>query len=222
MHKIQQQILALSKDNNLAQLSLREVASAIGMPEESPQKIKHHIEQLERKGFINIDRANGIMTRTDMQPSVADSVLESTSSVFSIPVLGSANCGPARLYAEENYEGFLKVSSKLIGRAKPSGLYAIKAEGNSMNLADVNGKKIEDGDFIIIGSKLRIAHSNDIVLAIVDNKATVKRFINDKVNEQVVLMADSTYNYDPIYLHASDDFSISGKVINVVKKPKIH
>ena len=41
--------LALSKEENLAQLSLREMASRIGMPEESPQKIKHHLMQLQKK-----------------------------------------------------------------------------------------------------------------------------------------------------------------------------
>jgi biotin operon repressor len=52
MHTIQQKLLTLSKNTNLAQTSLREMAALIGMPAESPQKIKHHLEQLEKKGFI--------------------------------------------------------------------------------------------------------------------------------------------------------------------------
>ena len=222
MHTIQQKLLALSRDKNLAKMSLRQMAAAIEMPEESPQKIKHHIEQLEKKGFITIDRTNGEMKRSSSLPSVAKGLLETTGQIFSIPIIGTANCGPATLYAEENFQGFLRVSNKLIGRKKPSGLYAVKADGNSMNRADVNGKKIEDGDYVIIDSTNKNVLSNDIVLAIIDNKATVKRFINDKTNEQVVLVADSSFNYDPIYLHDSDDFSISGKVIGIIKKPKIN
>jgi len=221
MHLIQQKLLALSKSENLAKMSLREMASAIGMRDESPQKIKHHIEQLQKKGFINIDRENGVMTRSSALPGIAEGLLETTGKVFSIPILGTANCGPATLYAEENFQGFLRVSSKLIGKSRPLGLYAVRAEGNSMNRADINGKKIEDGDFVIVDSNNKNARSNDIVLAIIENRATVKRFINDLANEQIVLIADSSFNYDPIYLHASDDFSISGKVVSIIKRPKI-
>jgi len=129
MHTIQQKLLELSKEKNLAQMSLREMADAIGMPDESPQKIKHHIEQLEKKGFITIDRVTGEMVRSLAEPTMAKSVLETTTPVFSIPILGTANCGPATLYAEQNFQGFLKVSSKLVGRARPTGLYAVKADG---------------------------------------------------------------------------------------------
>jgi len=221
MHIIQQKLLTLSKSENLAKMSLREMAAAIDMPEESPQKIKHHIEQLQKKGFITINREKGVMTKSSLLPSMSKGLLETTGQVFSIPILGTANCGPATLYAEENFQGFLRVSSKLIGRSRPSGLYAVRADGNSMNRADINGRKIEDGDFVIVDSNNKNAHSNDIVIAIIDNKATVKRFINDSANEQVVLIADSSFNYDPIYLHSSDDFIISGKVVSIIKKPKI-
>ncbi len=202
-------------------MSLRQMADAIGLSDESPQKIKHHLEQLEKKGFISIDRSSGEMARSSSEPTIAKDVLETTTPVFSIPILGTANCGPATLYAEENFQGFLRVSSKLVGRAKPAGLYAVKTDGSSMNRAEVGRKKIEDGDFIIIDSRDKNVHSNDIVLAIVDGKATVKRFIDDSSNEQIVLIADSSYSYDPIYLHATDEFNISGKVISIIKKPKL-
>jgi SOS-response transcriptional repressor LexA len=162
------------------------------------------------------------MERSQSSPGWAKKVLETTSRIFSIPILGTANCGPATLFAEENFEGFLRVSGKLVGLSRPHGLYAVKADGASMNRADIKGKKIEDGDFVIIDSNHKNVFTNDIVLAIIDSKATIKRFINDKENEQVVLMADSSFDYDPIYLHASDDFNISGKVVAVIKKPNLN
>jgi SOS-response transcriptional repressor LexA len=219
MHKIQQKLLALSKKKNLAKMSLREMASDIEMPKESPQKIKHHLEQIVKKGFITIDRDNGEMNR--VEAGVNPGLLETTTPVFSIPIIGTANCGPANLYAEENFQGYLRVSNKLVGKSKPTGLYAIKADGQSMNRAEVSGKKIEDGDFVIIDSTKKNPVTNDIVLAIIENRATIKRFIRDKANDQIVLMADSSFNYDPIYLHESDQFSISGKAISIIKKPKI-
>src|SRR6185369_2855007 len=103
-----------------------------------------------------------------------------------------------------------------VGRPQPSGLYALKVDGSSMNRAQVDGKTIEDGDFVIVDSKDKNATTNDVVLALIDNKATIKRMIDDKVNGQIVLKADSSYDYEPIYLHPDDDFYISGKVVGVV------
>ena len=88
-----------------------------------------------------------------------------------------------------------------------------------MNRAEINGKSIEDGDYVIIDSEAKNAETGDVVLAIIDNKATIKKFIRDEKNEQIVLKADSSFDYEPIYLHPDDEFFINGKVIGVIKKP---
>jgi len=55
MHEIQQQLLSLAREKNLGQYTLREIGSFIG--ERSPQKVKHHLQQLEKKGsFQSIKR----------------------------------------------------------------------------------------------------------------------------------------------------------------------
>lgn len=220
MHLIQEKLLELSKKENLAKLSLRDMARGIGMPDESPQKIKHHILQLQKKGFLSIDRIKGVMGRTSGEPDWSNGLLKKTAKLFSIPIIGTANCGPATIFAEQNFQGFLRLSSKLLSRSKPLGLYAIKADGSSMNRAEINGKRIEDGDFVIIDSEDRNATTNDVVLAIIDDRATIKRFINDRENGQIVLRADSSYDYEPIYLHPDDEFFINGKVVGVIKKAK--
>jgi SOS-response transcriptional repressor LexA len=89
----------------------------------------------------------------------------------------------------------------------------------SMNRSAINGKRLEDGDFAIVDSAQRDARTGDVVLAIIDDKATIKRFIDDRAHGQIVLIADSSRDYAPIYLHPSDAFSISGKVVAVIKKP---
>lgn len=218
MHPIQEKLLHLSKERNLAQASLREMAAAIGLPEESPQKIKHHLQQLEKKGFFTIDRAKGLMEKASLLPGLASGLLTEASSLFSIPIVGMANCGPATVFAEQNFEGFLRVSGRLLGRSNPAGLYAIRTNGSSMNRAEIGGKKIEDGDYVVIDSNKRVPGNNDIVLAIIDNKATIKRFIDDRANGQVILKADSSHDYDPIYLHPDDDFLINGKAVAVIKR----
>lgn len=221
MHTIQEKLLKLSKTENLAKLSLRDMAKKIGMPKEPPQKIKHHLFQLEKKGFLSIDRINGLMERSASKPSWATGLLTKTAKLFSIPIIGTANCGPATIFAEQNFQGFLKTSSRLVGKSRPNGLFAIKADGLSMNRAEVrDGKTIEDGDFVIVDSTDRGAETGDIVLAIIDNRATIKRFIDDRENGQIVLKADSSFDYDPIYIHSDDDFNINGKIISVIKQPK--
>jgi repressor LexA len=220
MHPIQEKLLELSKRKNLAQLTLRAMASEIDMPGESPQKIKHHLLQLEKKGFLSIDRARGVMNRSATTPDWARGLMKKASSLFSIPIIGTANCGPAEIFAEPNFQGFLRVSSKLVGRTKPTGLYAVKADGTSMNRANIGGKSIEDGDFVIVDSRQKSVDTGDIVLAIIDDKATIKRFIDDRANGQVVLKADSSFDYVPIHLHSEDHFSVSGKVVGVIKNPK--
>ncbi len=222
MHEIQEKLLRISRKENLAKLSLREVARLIGMPEEPPQKIKHHLTQLQKKGFLSLDRAKGVMERSASEPSWSKGLLEKTAKLFSIPIIGTANCGPATIFAEQNFQGFLRVSSKLVGRTKPRGLYAIKADGLSMNRAKVGEKYIEDGDFVIVDSQQKNITTGDIILAIVDNKGTIKRFIDDRAaNDQIVLMADSSFDYEPIYIHAGDEFNVSGKVVGLIKRPKV-
>lgn len=217
MHPIQEKLLELSKKENLAKLSLRDMGKAIGMSLESPQKIKHHLLQLQKKGFLSIDRAKGVMEKAASTPGWAKGLFKKTSQLFSIPIIGKANCGPAEIFAEQNFQGFLKVSGKLIHKTKPNGLYAIKADGFSMNRAVIGDKNLEDGDYAIIDSEDTDAKTNDVVLAIIDNKASIKRFIDDRKNGQVVLKADSLFDYEPIYLHPDDEFFINGKVVGVIK-----
>lgn len=216
MHPIQEKLLCIAKENKLGDMTLREMGALIG--EKSPQKIKHHLNQLEIKGLIKIDKIKGIIEKT--QPGWAKGLLDKTIRILSIPIVGTANCGPARLFAETNFEGFLKVSSKLIGRSNANGIFAIKADGPSMNRADVNGKRIEDGDYLIIDSNDKDAHTGDIVLSIIDNMANIKRFVDDRENNQIILMSASTQNFAPIHIHPDDNYIINGKVIGVVKKPQ--
>lgn len=201
-------------------MTLREMAGAIGMPDESPQKIKHHLLQLQKKGFLKIDKVKGVMEKSEMRPTWAKGLLkDATTKVFSIPIVGVASCGPATIFSEQNFEGFLRVSSKLIRQSSPKDLFAIKADGSSMNRAEINGRKIEDGDYVIVKRDESTPDNDEVVLVIVNGKGTIKRFIDDRKNGQVVLKADSSYDYEPIHLHPSDEFFVNGKVVGIVKQP---
>ena len=217
MHQIQEALLKIASEKNLGQMTLREIGALVG--ESSPQKVKHHMTQLQKKGLLKIDKAKGVVKKTMQE---WENALEGGSRILSIPILGAVNAGPAQIFAETNIEGFLKVSSALLNPAPRDAqtFLALKVVGPSMNRATIAGKRIEDGDYVIVDIADRNVKDGDIVLSIIDGMANIKRFRFDKENGHVVLMSESTKDFPPIFIHESDNFMINGKVVQVIKKPR--
>ncbi|KKS70517.1 MAG: Transcriptional repressor (LexA family) [Candidatus Magasanikbacteria bacterium GW2011_GWE2_42_7] len=210
MHYIQEKLLKLIDHQSISGLTLREVGSLVN--ETLPQKIKHHLSQLERKGFIIIDKKNSIIKRISGDAKNSDVFI-------SVPIYGTANCGPRTIYASQNLEGYLKVSKKLL--TKRDKIFALRAEGNSLNRANINGKNIEDGDFVIVDSQAINPKNGDYIVSIIEEMANIKKYIWDAKNSQIILGSESTQNYNPIYVHEDDNIIINGKVIDVIKKPSM-
>lgn len=211
MHIIQKQLLDLiATRKDMGTLSLRKIAELVGA-KDKPQTAKHHLLQLEKDGLIQMNLDENILKLVKKGYNLA-----STSPMYSLPVVGSANCGPATIFAEENVEQYLKVSSKMLPRNK-SKLYALIADGPSMNKAEIRGKTIESGDFLLVDKDYGSPKTGDIVVAVIDGLATVKRLRIDKSHNRIVLEADSTEKYLPIFIHESDDFQLSGKVVGIIK-----
>jgi len=217
MHKIQEQLLKVAQEKNLGQYTLREIGSFIGEP--APQKVKHHLLQLQAKGLIKINKAKGMIKKTIQEWKG----MSRNGKLLSLPILGAVNAGPAQIFAETNIEGFLRISSSLLEppKTREKRLFALKVVGPSMNRATIKGKRIEDGDYVVVDADDKNVKSNDIVLSIIDGMANIKKFNLDKHNNQVVLTSESTKDFPPIYIHPNDDFMINGKVIQVIKKPKL-
>jgi SOS-response transcriptional repressor LexA len=213
MHELQKKLLKLSETEDLGKMSFRQIGKLIG--EESAQKIKHHLLQLEKKGFISMNKEMGFLKKTD-------SDIAKKTGLIALPILGCADCGVATQYAEERVSGYLKVSKKLLPRGK-NNLFAIEAVGFSMNMANINGKSLDDGDFAIVDGDCKVPVSGDYVLSVIDGVANIKKFINDKENNQIVLVSESTKDYQNIHIHPDEatDYLINGKVVDVIKKPKV-
>jgi SOS-response transcriptional repressor LexA len=217
LHPIQEAILRLSQERNIAKLKLREIGRLIGHP--SPQKIKYHIQQLEKRGLLKIDREHQLAQNT--MHGWIDGFLQKGKRLLRIPIVGAANCGPAEIMAEQNIVGYLRVSNALLHHRKTSdGLFAVRADGFSMNRAKINEKSIDDGDYLIVDSNDRSPDDGQVILSVIDGAANIKRIHKDKANEQIVLMSDSTEDFAPIYIHKDDNFFVNGRVIDVIKKPK--
>jgi len=213
MHDIQRKLLDLCSNCEQMPLSFRELGRRVNV--NHPQKIKHHLNQLVKKNLIIINEKKKII-------KLGNAGVIKNTKMFSIPILGLADCGAATAFADEYIEGYLKVSSSVLKKKK--NLFCVKAKGDSMNMANIYGKSIEDGDFVIVDGEKRNPKSGDYVLSIIDGCANIKRFARDIVNKCFVLLSESTQNYPPIFIDEKDfsSYMINGEVIKVIKKPSFN
>ena len=209
MHTIQHKILKLAQERDLSPYTLRQIGQLVG--EEHPQKVRHHLGQLAKKDLLRIDKKNKKIEL--VKPGMMQTV-----GLWAIPIVGSASCGAATIFADQNIEGFLRISRKLLKRGR--GFFAIRAVGDSMNRANVAGKNIEEGDYVIINSEDKAVKDGDYVLSIIDESANIKKYKEDRKNKQVVLVSESTKDHPPIFIHPDDKFIINGKVVQIIKQPE--
>ena len=202
----QEKILKLAQERDISRLSLREIGKEVGI--KNAQNVKHHLNQLIDKGLLVYKKNKNLL--------VVGNKVNKKGNLLSLPILASANCGPALRFANEELEGYLKVSSKLIKKSTTNGLIVVRAIGSSLNLAKIEGKSIEDGDYVIVDCKNNNPINGDYVLSIIDGVANMKRFY--KKSNEIRLISESTLEIPPIVIHRDDDYMISGVILMVVKK----
>ncbi len=175
----------------------REIGERFGI--RSTNGVKRTLDALRKKGYLertpNISR--GIALREDIFP---------LQQVREIPIIGRVAAGQP-IVAEENLEGTISVDANLF---RGQGQFALRVRGDSMKNAG-----IFDGD-IVIARQQNTAQKGDIVVAIIGEEATVKRYIPQ--NGDVILMPENEA-YEPIVIKKGDpDFRIVGKVTGLVRK----
>jgi repressor LexA len=153
-----------------------------------------HVKALEKKGELRIgenrSRAIEILHRDKTDPSVTD-----------LPLLGAVAAGRPIL-AEENFSGFVRVPSTMIRSASS---FALSVRGDSMKDAG-----ILDGDIAII-EQSQTAETGEIVVAMIDDSVTLKRFYRE--NNRIKLMAENPA-YSPIY---TQDVKILGRLKGLIR-----
>ncbi len=177
----------------------------------------HYLKKLEEGGYLKkeANQPRGISLQAfDFSMSLSGTL--SGFEFISVPLVGSANCGPAELLAEENIEGYLTVQRTILPRT--SGIFALRASGHSLNRANIKGKNIENGDYVLIDSEDRSIKDGDYVLSIIGGAANLKKYKFDKKNNQIILSSESTETFKPILIMPGDDFAINGKVVGVIKR----
>ena len=182
---------------------LKQENAKLGLKFKSLRSVFLYLNALEEKGFIKrVSRDRGIELKDQSQKNFVD-----------VPVLGMANAGTPTFFAKQNIDGFLKVSRGLLHNRE---VFAIRVFGDSMNLAEINGKKIKEDDLILVDSQTKDFKNGDLVLTVIDGLATVKIF--KQISKKMIGLFPQSTNkrHQPIYLTPDDDFIINGKVIDVL------
>jgi len=170
----------------------------------SPNAVQQHLKALERKGWIRRNRKQwrGLEV-IGITPSRDEGIRPLT---ISVPLIGRVVAG-SPILAEENIEGLISVDRSLVHRT--TALFALHVRGDSMIKAGIYN------DDIMIVQQQSNAENNDIVIALIGEEATVKRFFRKK---NLVLLKPENDTMPPIKVTAEADFRILGKVVATFRK----
>ena len=173
--------------------TMSELGENLGITAASAHQL---VVQLERKGYVRRQPRKARSLRVIRRPS------RTIDSMVSVPLVGVVKAGPAML-AEENCLGEVMVSSGTVGRGS---CFALQIDGNSMKNSDM-----QDGDFVIV-RRQQLAENGDIVVALIDDEATVKRL---SIEDGKIRLLPENRRYRPIEVSPDCDFRLLGKVIAV-------
>ena len=178
--------------------SVREIGEAVGL--KSTSTVHGHLQRLEKKGLLHRDamkpRAMGIM-----KPYEADSQFDD-ADVRRLPVVGRVAAG-SPIYAEENIEDVLPLPASILSDGDH---FILRVCGDSMIQAG-----IFSGDYIVV-KKQAHANNGEIVVALIEDEATVKRFYKENGHFRLQPENDAM---EPIIVNTVD---ILGKVVSLFRK----
>ena len=181
--------------------TFREIAKHFNLA--STFGVKRHIDALVKKGFLSNESKT---SRTlSLIGDVHNKLKQTSDNTIGIPIVGRIAAGQPIL-AEENIEGNIFFDASMV-KAKTE-CFGLKVRGDSMINAG-----IFEGDLVIV-SPQQNATNGDIVVALLHDEATMKRFI---INENIVYLMPENEKYKPIEVNQREDFSIIGKVIGVFR-----
>lgn len=175
--------------------TVREIGKEIGV--QSSCTVQRHLDALERKGFISRNRYKY------RSIELTDSPIPPFVRAVNVPILGQIAAG-APILAEQNIEDTFPLPMELVDDGDD--VFMLRVRGDSMINAG-----IFDGDLVAIRQQ-PTASNGEIVAAMIEDEATVKRFFKD--GRKVKLVAENDA-YEPI---VTDQCQILGKVILSIRQ----
>lgn len=167
--------------------SIREIGEAVGL--RSTSSVQYNLNVLEEKGYIKRD---AMLKRTIR-------IAGSAENICHIPLVGTVTAG-LPILATQQIEDYIAISG-----VSGDNLFALHIKGDSMINAG-----ILDGDIVIV-EQCPVAENGDIIVALIDDEATVKRFY--KENGHFRLQPEND-KYEPIIV---DECVVLGKVKTLVR-----
>lgn len=168
--------------------SVRTIAAGVGT---SKSTVQRYLVAMNEDGMLSYDGKELII----------DKIRKTNKSTVNVAVVGSIACGISNL-AEENIEEYVSLPKSMFGEGE---FIILRANGESMVDAE-----IETGDLVVI-RKQSCAEDGQIVVALVDDEATLKRLYRD--NEKIRLHPENKDMDDII----ADDCIIQGVAVKVIK-----
>lgn len=165
--------------------------------------VKRHIDALVKKGYLtsesNLSRALSVIQNED------DKEINYSEDIIELPLIGRVAAG-FPILAQENIEDTIAVHKNFIKNSK--NCFVLKVKGDSMINAG-----IFEGDLVIVNQQNSV-NNNDIVVGLLGDEATLKRFV--KIQNRHCLMPEND-KYPLIEINNREDFSIIGKVVAVLR-----
>ncbi len=190
--------------------TIREIGEEMDI--RSTNGVNDHLKALERKGFLTRGEQQSrslVPTKRARMILGLGSKKNSDPTMLDIPLLGRVAAG-APLLAQENVEDTVRIDSFLLG-GNGKEVFALRVKGSSM-IDD----GIHDGDFIFV-KKAPSAAVGEIVVALIEDEATVKRYFpeGDRIRFQ-----PANKDMQPIYVAKSEfrQTMILGRVVGVYRK----
>ncbi len=172
--------------------SLQQIANAVGL---STTQTYRYVDELIKRGEIDKKGKFG-----DLQTKeIANTICNNNR----LPIVGEIACG-GPILAEENIESYVTFSKELLGSGK---FFILRANGDSMINAGIN-----DGDLVIVRQQ-ETAEIGQIVVALIGNEATLKRYYLDNKRKKIRLHPENDKMEDMFF----DDIAIQGIAVKVLK-----
>ena len=180
--------------------SVRELCKAVGL--KSTSSVHLYLSRLAEKGYI---KKGNLKTRALKINGETVGEAKDTD-LLEIPLVGQVAAG-LPILAEENIEEYVKLPTSMVKQnTKSEGTYMLKVKGDSMINAG-----IYSGDYIIV-SKCSTAENGQIIVALIDDEATVKTFYKEK--DHIRLQPEND-TMEPIIVK---DAQIIGKVVGLIRR----
>ena len=184
--------------------TLREICRQFGIS--STNGARYHLHRLREKGYLEIRRyrSRGVTRRGETS--------RSSRRTYRMPLLGRVPAGVTDYAAPDIREGDIIIDPQFFGRRGNVDLFGLRVKGDSMIEAGIH-----NGDVAVVHPRSDV-HDGDVVVARVDDEATVKRF-RRRGNRVVLEPANSAF--DPIVFDEGDadahDIAVLGIVVGLIR-----